>query len=442
MLDPKFIREHPDRVRAGLKAKGVEFDVDAFLKLDERRRAKIGEVDQLRAKQNTASDAIATLAPAERETTLGQMRDLKTNLTKLEDELKTIEAEYDERIRQIPNLPLDDVPHGKDDRDNVVLREVGERPVFSFPVRDNIELGEELDIIDTARAAKISGSRFGYLKREAALLEFALVQYAFSVLTNRAAIADILKEEGLDLSDEPFVPVVPPVMVRPEVMRAMGYMERGGDEIYRVADDDLLLVGTSEQSIGPMHMNEMLAEESLPRRYVGFSTCFRREAGSYGKDTRGILRVHQFDKVEMFSFTLPESSRAEHRLFLALEERFFRGLGIPYRVLNICAGDLGDSAAAKFDIEAWLPGENAKQGQYREVTSTSNTTDFQSRRLNVKVRRANNQAEHPHLVNGTAFAIGRTLIAILENYQREDGSVEIPEVLQSFLPGITEIRRT
>ena len=443
MLDSKFIREHADAVRAGLRAKGVSFDLDAFLELEEKRRMKIREADELRAKQNTASDAIATLRGAEREAKVTEMRELKTKLGAIAFEEKTLAEEFLSELRKIPNLPLDGVPVGKDERENVVLREVGAKPVFPFAIQDYIELGENLDLIDTGRAAKVSGSRFGYLRREAALLEFALVQFAFSLLTHRTYLEGVIAAEGLSVAPAPFIPIVPPVLIRPEAMAAMGYVERGGDEIYHLEKDDLFLVGTSEQSIGPMHMNEILAEEDLPRRYVSFSSCFRREAGSYGKDTRGILRVHQFDKVEMFSFALAETSSEEHRLFLALEERFFQALAIPYRVLHICSGDLGDPAAAKFDVEAWLPGENGKKGEYREVTSTSNTTDFQARRLNIKVKRAGRErVEFPHLVNGTGFAVGRTLIAILENHQQADGSVQIPEALVPFMHGITEIRRS
>lgn len=442
MLDPKFIREHPDVVRAGLKAKGVVFDLDAFLALEEKRRAKIREADELRAKQNATSDAIATLAGDERTEKVATMRELKAKLSAIEFEEKALEEEFLSELRKIPNLPVPGVPLGKDERENITLREVGEKPTFSFMHRDYVEISEALDLIDTGRAAKVSGSRFGYLRREAALLEFALVQFALSLLTNREYLEGVIAAEGLHVAPTSFVPIVPPVLIRPEAMEAMGYVERGGDEIYHLEKDDLYLVGTSEQSVGPMHMNEIIAEEELPRRYVSFSSCFRREAGSYGKDTRGILRVHQFDKVEMFVFALPETSPEEHRFLLALEERFFQALAIPYRVLTICSGDLGDPAAAKFDVEAWLPGQNGKQGEYREVTSTSNTTDFQARRLNVKVKRTDGRVEFPHLLNGTGFAIGRTLIAILENCQQEDGSVRIPEALHPFLHGITEIRRS
>ena len=279
-----------------------------------------------------------------------------------------------------------------------------------------MELAATLDLIDTERASKVSGTRFGYLKREAVMLEFALVRLALDTLT----------QEG-------FIPIVPPVLVKPEAMRAMGYVERGGEEIYFIEKDSVYLVGTSEQSIGPMHRDEIFTDANLPRRYVAFSTCFRREAGSYGKDTKGILRVHQFDKIEMFSLTRPEDSQKEHEYLLSLEERLMQKLGLSYRVLNICSGDLGDPAAAKYDIEAWLPGE----GAYRETHSTSNTTDYQARRLNIRYRQQitkdKKQLSYVHTLNGTAFAIGRTIIAILENFQEKDGSITVPDALQPYL---------
>lgn len=441
MLDIKFIREHTDVVAAGLKAKGVHADLKYLVELDQKRRAKIEEVDMLRARHNRASDDIVKLKGKEREERIAETKDLKVNLGNLEFELRAFEEEYRAFMYTIPNPPLDTVPIGKDETENVVLRKVGATPTFVFEPLDNVALGEKLDLIDTERAAKVSGSRFGYLKHEAPLLEFALVQFALSFLTNREHIANVVMEEKLSVSDTPFIPVVPPVLIRPEAMKAMGYVERGGDEIYFLEKDNLYLVGTSEQSLGPMHMGETFNEGSLPHRHVAFSTCFRREAGSYGKDTRGILRVHQFDKVEMFVLATPETSRSEHELLRALEERILQALGIPYQVLNICSGDLGDPAAAKYDLEVWLPGQNKGKGEYREVTSTSNTTDFQARRLNTKVRRKDGTTEFVHMLNGTAIAIGRMIIAILENYQQADGSVKIPDVLLPYMHGITEIRR-
>ncbi len=441
MLDIKFIREHPEQVKDGLAKKGVEFDMDHLLEVDEKRRAKIKEVDDARAKQNAASVEITKRSGGAKDEKLAEMKELKAKLGDAEFELKALEEEFTGLMYKIPNLPLEDVPVGKDEMGNVVLREVGEKRKFDFTPFDYVALGEKLDLIDTERAAKVSGSRFGYLKHEAPLLEFALVQFALGFLTDKKNITPVVRDGGLSVSEKPFIPVVPPVLVRPEAMRAMGYVERGGEDIYFIEKDQLYLVGTSEQSIGPMHMDETFNESALPHRHVAFSTCFRREAGSYGKDVKGIMRVHQFDKVEMFVVVTPETSRHEHRLLLALEERLWQALGIPYRVVHICTGDLGDPAAAKYDLEAWLPGQNGGNGEYREVTSTSNTTDFQARRLNVKVRRGDGKAEFVHMLNGTAFAIGRTIIAIFENYQQKDGSVKVPEALRPYMHGIEEIRR-
>lgn len=440
MLDIKFIRENTEKVREGLRKKGVEFDLNHLLEVDEKRRAKIKEVDDLRARQNTVSDEIAKIGGEERAAKIADMQALKAKLGDLEFEMKTLEEEFAELMRKLPNLPYDDVPVG-DESASVVLREVGEKPKFSFKPKDYIEIAEKLDLIDTERAAKVSGSRFGYLKREAALLEFALVNLALEFFTDPKNIAKIIKEEKLDIKADAFIPVVPPVLIKPESMAGMGYVERGGEEIYFIERDQMYLVGTSEQSIGPMHRDETFDEEVLPKRYVSFSSCFRREAGSYGKDTKGILRVHQFDKLEMFVFSTPETSRDEHKLLLAIEERLLQMIGVPYHVLNIASGDLGDPAAAKFDLEAWLPGQKNGEGEYREVTSTSDTTSFQARRLNIKVRRKDGRTEFLHMLNGTAFSTNRPIIAILENYQQEDGSVKIPEALRPYMHGVKEIRR-
>jgi len=276
-----------------------------------------------------------------------------------------------------------------------------------------LALNDELNWIDTERAGKAIGSRFGYLLRDAVNLEFALVRFAFG----------ILQKEG-------FIPIVPPVFLKPEAMRGMGYLDYNEDEVYHLEKDDLYLIGTSEQAIGAMHMNEIFTEKELPLRYAGFSSCFRREAGSYGKDTKGILRVHQFDKIELFSFVKPENSKEEHEFLLGLEEKLMRSLNLPYRVLQICTGDLGVQAANKYDIETWLPGQN----QYRETHSTSNDTDFQSRRLNIKYKNeATGKNELVYTLNGTAFAVGRILIAIMENYQQEDGTIKIPDALKPLL---------
>lgn len=414
MIDIELLRKNPEIFKIGSKNKNAPIDIDAVLELDKKWRQALLELENLRAEQNRVGDGVASEKdPTKKQEILSQLKDIKEKIKIIEAEEGSLKEELNKLVKQIPNPPFEDVIVGRDDSENKTLREVGEKSKFGFEFKDYIALGESLDIIDTERAAKVSGARFGYLKGGAAMLEFALIQYAM----------DTLVKEG-------FVPVVPPVLVRPESMEAMGYVERGGEEIFFLKEDNLYLVGTSEQSIGPMHKDEIFEEKKLPIRYVAFSSCFRREAGSHGKDTRGILRVHQFDKLEMFSITTLEKSKDEHKFLLAMEEKLMQGLGLPYRVLDICTGDLGDPAAAKYDIEAWIPSQNT----YRETHSTSNTTDFQSRRLNIRYRpqRQERGTHFVHMLNGTAFAIGRTIIAILENYQQADGSVAIPEVLQKY----------
>ena len=427
MLDIKSIREDPDKVREGCRKKGVDFDLDRLLEVDEKRRKVLMEVEGFRSQQKRMSREIH-----EKEGEKGQrvgidrVRNLKTQLRDSEKELRLIEDEFNTLMRMIPNLPLPEVPEGRDETENVVIREVGQRSTFDFTAMDYMKIAEGLDIIDMKRAAKVSGSRFGYLKGNSVLLEFALVRLAIDTLT----------KEG-------FIPVIPPVMLNYKAMDGMGYLTRGDNEVYQVEKDNLYLVGTSEQSLGAMHMDEILVQNDLPRRYVGFSTCFRREAGSYGKDTKGILRVHQFDKVEMFSFCEPEKSRDEHDFFLEMEEKLVRMLGIPYRVVQMCSGDLGDPAADKRDIECWMPG----MGEYRETHSCSNCTDFQARRLNVRYRARDQgsggtKLRFVHSLNGTAYAIGRTIIAIIENFQQADGTVLIPDALKGFMVGIERIGKS
>ncbi len=441
MLDIKFIRESPEKVKEALEKRNMSFDVDYLLEVDEKRRGKIQEVEEMRKQHNEMSERIPGMQGDEKKSLIESSKTLKIKIGDADFELKALEEEFISLMFKIPNIPEPWVIVGKDDTENKVLREVGNKTSFDFKPRDYIEIGDMLDLVDTERATKVSGARFGYLKNEAALMEFALVRFAMDFVGNVKNIQKIIDDKKLELTATSFIPVVPPVLIKPESMRAMGYLDRGEDEIYHLDKDNLYLVGTSEQSVGPMYMNEVFDEKNLPHRHIAFSTCFRREAGSYGKDTRGILRVHQFDKAEMFAFVLPETSRREHQLLLGIEEALMQGMGVPYHVLDICTGDLGDSAAAKYDLEAWLPGQKDGAGEYRETHSTSNTTDFQSRRLNIKVRRKDGTLEFLHMLNGTAFAIGRTLIAILENYQQEDGSVCVPEVLQEYMGGIKEIRR-
>jgi len=329
--------------------------------------------------------------------------------------LPDIEQERYRLLLEIPNMPFDDVTRGKDESQNVVVKTVGDIPSFDFSIKDHMALGEALGIIDVKKAADVAGSRFYYLKKEGALLEFALIRYAMDFLTKKG-----------------FEPVIVPVMIKPHTYERMGRLpESQKEERYYLEKDDAYLIGSAEHTLGPLHMDEIFQEEALPRRYVGFSTCFRREAGSYGKDTRGILRVHQFDKVEMYSFADPNGSEDEHRLLLSAQEELWKGLHIPYRVVEICTGDMGPTDARQFDIEAWIPSQNT----YREVCSCSNTTDYQTRGINTKIKYADGKVTYAHALNATALAISRTIIAVIENNQREDGSVVIPKALVSYMGG-------
>lgn len=437
MLDITLLREDPNRVKKGIVSKNIDPKlVDDFLFVDRDWRAVVKNIDELRAEQKKAGlDRDMTKAMS-----------LKNELRALEGTLKELGEKRDAVLYRIPNLPLTDVPIGKNETGNIVVREVGEEPQFNFPPKDYLSLTKRLEFIDMERAAKVSGSRFGYLLRGAVLLEFALVRFAFDVLTNERVLKSVIKNLPLQsgfkskITPTPFTPVIPPVLIKKEMMAGMGYMDRGADEIY-YTQDGLYLVGTSEQVIGSMHVGEIFNARDLPRRYVAFSTCFRREAGSHGKDTKGILRVHQFDKVEMFSLVRPEDSESEHQLLLALEEYLMQKLELPYRVVQICTGDLGDPAAAKYDIETWLPGQNNGKGEYRETHSTSNTTDFQSRRLNIRYRKKSDgrdlssEVNYVHTLNGTAFAIGRMIIAIIENCQTKNGEIAVPKALQKYIGG-------
>lgn len=415
MLDIKFIRENSDKVKEGCRKKGVKVNIDRLLELDKKRREILTALEDLKAKKNKANkEIIASKNEKEKRKIILEMQELDKNSDRIQKEFKKIDKEFNDLMSEVPNLPLDDVPAGKDEKDNVVLKEVGERPKFSFKPKDYLEIAQNLDLIDIKRAAKVSGTRFGYLKNEAALLEFALINLAFDIL---------IKER--------FIPVIPPVMLKPEMLEGSGHLsENDRQEKYFIEKDNLYLAGTAEQSLIAMEANEIFEEKDLPKRYLGFSTCFRREAGAYGKDTRGIFRVHQFDKIEMVSFCHPEKSLQEHRFFLSMQEKLMQLLKIPYRVIKICTGDLGFPAAKAYDIESWLPSEN----RYRETHTTFNCTDFQARRLNIRYRRTKDKKlEFIYALNGTAFAIGRTLIAIIENYQQKDGKIGIPKVLEKYL---------
>ncbi len=429
MLDIKFIRKNPDLVRKAMRDRNADVDIDGILALDERHRRALSDWEEAKAKQNQASRTPIAQSD-ERE----GLKSLKEKIKALEQEERRLAQELDDALSLLPNIPLEDTPIGKDAAANVVVREVGERPTLDFKAKSYVELGESLGVIDTETAGVVSGSRFGYLKGAAAMLEFALVHLTLGLLTDEGFIKKLAKKHKLNIKPKSFLPVVPPVMIRPEMMKAMGFLAKGDEEIYRLERDNLYLVGTSEQSMGPMHYNKVIPAQDLPLRYVGFSTCFRREAGSYGKDVKGIMRVHQFDKLEMFTVCDPATSRDEHLLLLAIEEALMQELELPYRVVRLSTGDIGAPSAGTYDIEAWLPGQN----EYRETHSTSNTTDYQARRLKTKMKEKEG-TQFVHMLNGTAFAIGRIIIAILENYQTKDGTVRVPKVLKKHT-GLQEIK--
>ncbi|EKD62714.1 MAG: hypothetical protein ACD_52C00082G0001 [uncultured bacterium] len=415
MLDTQFIRDNPEKVKEATEQKGVDRKVvDRVLEADEKRRELIGKVEELKRERN---ELLKGVTGKPDEVTLAKGKKIKKELAKLEPELKKVEGKFEQLMREIPNPPAEDVKPGKDESENEVLRTWGKKPEFEFEPKDHLVIGEALDIIDVERAAKVSGTRFGYLKGTAVLLELALIQFALETLT----------KEG-------FIPVIPPVLIKKDMTEKLGYWEHEGHgDYYWVLEPSeeqkgFYLVGTAEHSIVPMHRDEVIRASELPKRYVAFSSCFRREAGSYGKDTRGIFRVHQFDKVEMVSITKPEESDKEHEYLLSLEEKLFQALELSYQVVKMCSGDLGAPAAKKYDLEIWFPSQN----KYRELTSTSNTTDFQARRLNIKYNDGK-ATKYVHMLNGTAFAIGRTIAAVLENYQLKDGSVKVPQILQSYL---------
>jgi seryl-tRNA synthetase len=405
VLDLRQIREDPEPARSALARRGVDpAALDQALELDDRRRALLPELEELRRRKNEASKRIGELqrAGGDASEAIAEVRGVSAREKKLDDELRSVEERRSAALAMLPNLPDESAP-----LEDEVLREEGEAGGRG---RNHVELlGSYLDL---ESAARVAGSRFAYLKGPLVRLELALVQWAIG----------LLEEKG-------FTPVVPPVLVREPALFGTGFLPDTEQQIYRIPDDDLYLVGTSEVPLASLHADEILSAGALPRRYAGLSSCFRREAGAAGKDTQGIFRVHQFDKLEMFSFVAPEQSRDEHEHLLAVEEEIFQALEVPYRVVNIAANDLGSSAAKKYDLEAWLPG----QQRYREVTSTSNTTDFQARRLDIRYRPSERQApRHVHTLNGTAVAVGRTIIAIVENHQRDDGTIELPAVLHPF----------
>jgi seryl-tRNA synthetase len=414
MLDLKAIRSDPERVKAALARRGAAEQVDELLALDTRRRELLPEVENAQAERKTLSKQIGERKQAgeDAEELMATVQGLKERVESAKEELERVEAKIGELALTLPNLPDPDAPEGMTEEDAVVIREVGERPQFDFEPRDHLEIGTELGLIEMEKAAALSGSRFAYLKGDLVLLELALVRFAI----------DLVRAEGHE-------PVVPPVLVREEALEGTGFLPEARDQIYEIPKDELFLTGTSEVGLAGLHAGEILDAAELPLRYCAFSTCFRREAGAAGRDTRGIFRVHQFDKVEMFSFVEPSASSEEHERLLAIEERILGQLEIPYRVVNVAVGDLGAPAAKKYDCEAWIP----SQGRFRELTSCSNTTDYQARRLGARHRPEEGAAPQTlHTLNGTACAVGRTIIALIENRQESDGGFTLPKTLHQY----------
>lgn len=407
MLDPRLLRDSPDQIAESLRRRGSDIDLDALVSLDASHRQALQEAEQLRARQKEAGKEIATLEGDAKQKAIDDVSELAASVKEATAEADTIATRFRDAWLEVPNLVDPAAADGYTEEDNLEIKRHGDSLTEGA---DHAALGESLDIIDTERAAKVSGSRFGYLKGKGALLELSLVRWTM----------DNLVEAG-------FTPMIPPVLVREHALEGTGFFPEAREQVYEIPKDELFLVGTSEVSLAAYHGDEILEVDDLPMRYAGFSTCFRREAGTYGKDTAGIFRVHQFDKVEMFVFTTPDASKEEHDRLLGVEESLVQQLDVPYRVVNVAAGDLGASAAKKYDIEAWFPGEQA----FREITSCSNTTDFQARRLRIRYRGEGGNVI-AHTLNGTACAVGRTILAILENHQQPDGSVVIPEALRSY----------
>ena len=418
MLDTAFIKEYPDIVRMALQNKNREVDLDRILALTDERKTYATQIGEINRKRNEAASS--------RDAEVGKA--LKEELRTAEETFQAVEKELGQLLYKLPNVPSADTPIGLDETGNKVIREWGQKPNFSFTPKAHWDIGKELGIIESEKATAVSGARFTYLMGDLALMQFALLQFSLGVLTSEEEVKKICAEASLSVNIKPFIPVVPPVIMRRGVMDRMARLDPIDDRYY-FEKDDMVFVGSAEHTLGPLHMDEAINEADLPIRYVGYSTAFRREAGSYGKDTRGILRQHQFDKVEIESFTKPEDCIAEQDFFVAIQEHLLRLLGLPYQVMLICTGDMGFPDQRQIDINTWMPGQDT----YRETHSADYVGGFQARRLNTRVKRISGESEPVHMNDATVFAMGRTLVAILENYQQEDGSVVVPEVLRKWV---------
>lgn len=416
MLDIGFIKENRKIIEEAIRNKQEEeVDIDTLLNLYEQRKKLQQNIDDIRRKQNVSAET----------RNIEQGKNLKDALKEIQEREREVSKAFRDLLVKIPNVPSADTPIGKDETENVVIRTKGERPEFSFEPKEHNEIGVKLDIFDTERAAKVSGSRFTYIKGAGALMQLALMNFVFKSLTNEETLKHIAHTANLDVSTKPFVPVFPPAMIRPEMLFGMARLEPKEDRFF-LEEDKLFLVGSAEHTLGAMLAGEILNEKDTPIRYIGYSTAYRREAGSYGKDTRGIIRQHQFDKLEMESFTSPNDSRIEHEFFIAIQEYLVHQLGLHYQVVAVCTGDMGAPNHKQTDIEVWMPG----QGVFRETHSADLIGSYQSKRLGIKIQNAEGKKETAHTNDATAFAIGRTLAAIVENNQQADGSVRVPDVLR------------
>jgi seryl-tRNA synthetase len=431
MLDILYIKANRDLIIEVAKNKKVTVDIDRLLEVYEERQNFLQQIEQFRADKNTIANEmkqIVTLSVEEKTTLIEKGKQIKDSLTNLETQYEELNAEYQNLLYQVPNIYSDDTPIGLTEDENVILRQVGDKPSFDFTPQEHWQLGKALNLIDTEKSAEVSGSRFAYIKGDLVLLQFALIQWVLSVLQNNTLIESIAKQANLNIPNKSYTPVLPPVLMKLDVMKRMGRLDPIDDR-YQTTEDGLMLVGSAEHTLGPIHMDEILDYKQLPLRYVGYSTAFRREAGTYGKDMKGILRLHQFDKIEIEVFSDKDNGFAEQELILAIQEYLMQQLELPYQVVLKCSGDMGTPDVRAYDIETWLPGQN----QYRETHTSDYMGDFQARRLQTRYKDSEGQKHFVHMNDATVFAIGRILIAIMENYQQVDGSIGIPQILQSYI---------
>lgn len=432
MLDIQYIRDNPEIVSEKSKQKGYDVDVKQLLELDVERRTRLTQIDELRARRNTQAAELSQGKPSDDQIAAG--RQLKEEVAKLEADLKVIDEKYEPLLKAIPNISLASVPVGHTEDENKIVKTVGEPPSFDFEPLHDYQLGDAKDLIDKERAAKVSGSRFAYLKGDLVRIQFALVQYVMDVLGDEATLQQLIDKNDLHLSSKPFRPVLPPAVLRTEPYAASARLN--AEEVtYKIEQDDLWLNASAEHTLCTMYWNEILPEESLPIRYIGYSTSFRREAGTYGKDIEGIFRMHQFDKLEMEVFSNAETGEDEHKLLIAIQEYLMQQLKLSYQLVQKCTADIGKPNASGYDIDCWFPG----QGKYRETHTADYMTDYQARDLKIRTKRADGSNDLVHTNDATAFALGRILKAILENYQTKEGNVKIPDVLRPYMGGRTEI---